>query len=144
MAKVEKKKFTKEYRLKEIQRNLTKKARLKKEYLKVLKDEGYSIPEKPQYEKHDRSSVEAKKAFNKQKVRDQREEHKLRKRTQKEKEQSFKEQEMKRIQLSKEKQVERDRRAKKLTQRTKRGQPVMGPKINDLLDKINSDETYTR
>ncbi|CDO92914.1 unnamed protein product [Kluyveromyces dobzhanskii CBS 2104] len=142
MAKVEKKKFTKEYRLKEIEKNLTKKARLKKGYLKALKDEGYAVPDKPKYEKYDKSTTDAKKALNKQKVRDQKEEHRQRKRTQKEKEQSFKEQEIRRIQVSKDKQVDREKRAKKLTQRTRRGQPVMGPKINDLLDKIKNDETY--
>lgn len=40
------KKFTREYKVKEIQRSITKKTRLRKEYLKALKDEGYTVPEK--------------------------------------------------------------------------------------------------
>ncbi|KQC42191.1 Essential protein required for maturation of 18S rRNA [Saccharomyces cerevisiae] len=40
------KKFTREYKVKEIQRSITKKTRLRKEYLKALKDEGYAVPEK--------------------------------------------------------------------------------------------------
>ena len=40
------KKFTREYKVKEIQRSITKKTRLRKEYLKALKDEGYTVPER--------------------------------------------------------------------------------------------------
>ncbi|KAG0678559.1 rRNA-processing protein fyv7 [Kluyveromyces marxianus] len=143
MTKVEKKKFTKEYRLKEIQKNLTKKARLKKGYLKVLKEEGYAVPEKPQAEKHDRASMHEKKELNKKKVKEQKEEHKLRKRSAKEKERAFREQEIERIKLAKQKQQQREDRAKRLLKKTRRGQPIMGPKINDLLDKIKNDDTYT-
>lgn len=142
MVRVEKKKFTKEYRIKEIQKNLTKKARLKKHYLKALKEEGYSVPDKPIQQKP-RITLEEQKSQNKKKVEDQRKLHKQRKHSDWETQKRHKEDELSKIQMSKNKQVEREKRSKKLNQRTRRGQPLMGPKINDLLDKIKNDETYS-
>ena len=94
------KKFTREYKVKEIQRSITKKTRLRKEYLKALKDEGYAVPEKEP------------KTVAKESVR-------------------------------KIKEARAIEGKKKLTQRTRTGQPLMGPKIEDLLDKIKTDDTYT-
>lgn len=53
------------------------------------------------------------------------------------------EEELRRVQERRQKleqsKLEREKKKLSLSQRTKRGQPVMGPKINDLLDKIRQN-----
>lgn len=141
------KKFTKEYKVKEIQKNLTKKARLRKEYLKVLKEEGYSVPEKnPDTVKtYDAKKAKEERILQGKKRYDEKKEIKRqRKLSQKEQAELRKDREVERIKMAKEKQVDREKRKRRMTQKTKSGQPKMGPKINDLLDKIKGDDTYTR
>lgn len=141
------KKFTKEYKVREIQKSLTKKARLTKEYLKALKEEGYTVPDKKpsnegsyDYKKRkeernqeNKRRLEEKRAFKRDKLQKQKENFENRKQN-----------EADSIKAVKEKYVARDDRKRKMTQRTRSGQPKMGPKIEDLLNKIKGDETYTR
>ncbi|QLG72890.1 hypothetical protein HG535_0D05990 [Zygotorulaspora mrakii] len=138
------KRFTKEGKVKEIRRSLTKKARLKKGYLKALKEEGYSIPEKQpklitgekarQNDSHEgKMKWDGKVQIKKQRKKLQRDllEERGKKEAQKVKE-------------NKERLETREKRKVNMTKRTRSGQPLMGPKIEDLLSKIKDDETYTR
>lgn len=145
MAPKVEKKFTREYKVKEIQKNLIKKARLKKEYLKTLKKEGYSVPEKDtSKEKFDFKKSKQQKAFaNKKRFDEKKELNRQKKKSQHEKAERRREEEVRRIKEVKEKERVRETRTRKLNQRTRTGQPLMGPKIEDLLDKIKSDDTYT-
>lgn len=141
------KKFTKEYKVKEIQKNLTQKARLKKEYLKALKEEGYSVPEKNHNGKakdeirklkvglreKGQKKLDEKKEIKKERKKEQREDAEARRRK-----------ELEDIKQVKIKMDERERRKKRLSKKTRTGQPRMGPKIDDLLSKIKEDDTYTR
>lgn len=165
------KKFTKEYKVKQIQKNITKRTRLKKQYLKALKEEGYSVPSKEQSsnsKKRDlndnddilnsnndtvsisirkksvkdlkeekrlagKAKIDEKKRLKKEKLKKQREEREMRR-----------QKELERIKLSKEKHLQREKRSKRLTQKTRTGQPLMGPKISDLLERIKKDDIYTK
>ncbi|CCE66178.1 hypothetical protein TPHA_0P00200 [Tetrapisispora phaffii CBS 4417] len=142
-----KKKFTREYKVKEIQKNLTKKARLKKEYLKALKEEGYAVPEKAPSEGNEKYDYKKRKEEREQENRRRALERKAMKQEKKWKEkqrtlqrQQTQEERTKTIQL---KLKDRERRRERLTQMTRSGQPKMGPKIEDLLNKIKTDDTYT-
>ena len=140
------KKFTREYKVKEIQRSITKKTRLRKEYLKALKDEGYAVPEKEPKtvaKESVRKIKEARAIEGKKKLDEKKEIKKQRKRMQKDELNKQRSEQLERIRVSKEKLQRREDRKKKLTQRTRTGQPLMGPKIEDLLDKIKTDDTYT-
>lgn len=141
MVKVDKR-HTKEYKLKEIQKNLTKKARLKKQYLKALKEEGYTVPERSVTEAP-RSSLQDQKAANKRKFDEKRQLEKQRKTHQKDKKEERRRKELEKIEDSKTRQVEKEKRWKKVNQKTRSGQPLMGPKIDDLLSKIKNDKTYS-
>lgn len=141
------KKFTKEYKVREIQKNLTQKARLKKEYLKALKEEGYSVPEKAPSgkSKQDYRKLKAElRDEGKRKFDEKKEIKKERKRQQREEAEERRTRELENIKQVKAKMDERERRKKRLSQKTRTGQPLMGPKINDLLSKIREDDTYTR
>ena len=159
------KKFTKEYKVKQIQKNIAKRTRLKKQYLKALKEEGYSVPSKDELTNNngnddlksesDASSISTKKKS----VKDLKEEKRLagmakidekkrlkkeRLKRQREEREMRRQKELERIKLSKEKHLQRERRSKRLTQKTSTGQPLMGPKIADLLERIKKDDTYTK
>ncbi|SCU79173.1 LAME_0A07558g1_1 [Lachancea meyersii CBS 8951] len=140
------KKHSKEYKVREIQKNLVKKARLKKEYLKVLKEEGYSAPEKKASEAKlsFREKRERNAAGNRQKIDEKKELKKLRGQQQREKTLQRQQREQERLKEIKEKERQRGLRSSKVTQRTRSGQPLMGPKIEDLLGKIRADDTYTK
>lgn len=141
------KKYTKEYKVKEIQKSLTKKARLKKGYLKALKEEGYSIPDK---KPKSSSSNEVEKLSTdlrekgKKKLDEKKEIKQERKRQQRALLEERRKNELESIKKAKERLEERERRKKRLSKRTRSGQPLMGPKIEDMLSKIKEDETYTR
>ncbi|AMD20198.1 HDL546Cp [Eremothecium sinecaudum] len=139
MAKIEKK-YTKEYKIKEIQKNLLKRARLKKQYLKSLKEEGYELPEK---QTKPRLPLEQLKKENKRKVDEKKEFKRQRKQTEKEKAEKRRQNEVEKVMIAKQKQEIREKKREKLTRKTRTGQPLMGPKIGDLLDKIKNDSTYT-
>lgn len=141
------KKFTKEYKVREIQKSITKKTRLRKNYLKALKEEGYNIPEKREESrakvnvkqlKEERAQQGKRKVDEKKELK--RERQKIKRETAEERRNS----QLERIKLSKQKHLERESRSQRLTQKTRSGQPLMGPKIEDLLDKIKHDDTYTR
>lgn len=141
------KKYTKDYKLKEIQKSLTQKARLKKEYLKALKEEGYTVPDKEPTRK---SKEEIRRIKTEQKENSRRkldEKKQLKKHAKKEQRTAVEErrkQELENIKNIKSKIEQREKRKQKLTKRTRSGQPLMGPKIEDLLGKIKEDDTYTR
>ncbi|AQZ15228.1 FYV7 (YLR068W) [Zygosaccharomyces parabailii] len=139
-------KFTKEYKVREIQKNLTRKARLKKQYLKTLKEEGYEVPDKkpPTTSQANVKTLREERALQgRKKLDDKREIKKQRKRLQAEKAQEFRKLEIERIKRAKEMGQERERKKKKMTQRTRSGQPRMGPKIEEMLGKIKGDALYT-
>lgn len=140
-------KFTREYKVKEIQRSITKKARLRKGYLKALKEEGYDIPEQ-RVESRAKLSVRELKdqrlRDGKKKIDEKKEIKRERKRNNAQQAAEHREAQIERIRISKEKFKQREQRSTRLTQRTRSGQPLMGPKIEDLLDKIKNDDTYTR
>ncbi|CAI4035003.1 hypothetical protein SMKI_12G1400 [Saccharomyces mikatae IFO 1815] len=140
------KKFTREYKVKEIQRSITKKTRLRKEYLKALKDEGYTVPERETRtgaKESVRKMKEARAIEGKKKIDEKKEIKKQRKKMLRDEIYKQRSEQLEKIRVSKEKFQMREERKKKLTQRTRTGQPLMGPKIEDLLDKIKTDDTYT-
>ncbi|AAS50999.1 ABR226Wp [Eremothecium gossypii ATCC 10895] len=134
------KKFTKESKVREIQKNLHKRAKLKRQYLKTLEQEGYEVPEE---QKRQKPSFEQRKGEKKQKVDEKKEHARRRKREQKEEMEAKRQRELDELERAKVRQVERERRNKRIQQKTRSGQPKMGPRINDLLDKIQKDTTYT-
>lgn len=139
-------KFTKEHKLKEIQRNLTKKARLKKEYLKTLRKEGYEIPDKkptPVSRDDIKRLREERTLQGKKKLDEKKEIKKQRKKLQAEHAQEAKNKAEERVKIIEQKEQEREKRTTKVTQKTRTGQPKMGPKIDDMLGKIKSNSLYT-
>ncbi|AGO11495.1 AaceriABR226Wp [[Ashbya] aceris (nom. inval.)] len=134
------KKYTKESKVREIQKNLHKRAKLKRQYLKTLEQEGYEVPEE---QKKQRPTFEQRKGEKKQKVDEKKEIARRRKREQKEEAEARRQRELQELEQAKAKLAERERRNKRVLQKTRSGQPKMGPKINDLLDKIQNDTTYT-
>lgn len=144
------KKFTKEYRVKQIQKNITKRTRLKKNYFKALKEEGFSAPERPHDDRQDgdhkhkkvRELKEERRQAGKQKIDEKKQIKKDRMQKQREEKEARRQQQLDRIETSKAKHLQREQRSKRLTQRTRSGQPLMGPKIEDLLNKIKTDDTY--
>ncbi|CCK72646.1 Fyv7p KNAG_0L00230 [Huiozyma naganishii CBS 8797] len=142
------KKFTREYKVREIQKNITKKTRLRKNYFKALKEEGYTVPEKPE---HDADKTKAniqrmkqeKVSQGKMKFDEKKEMKRQRQRSKREEEEARRQRQLDRLKESKAKHIERENRSKRLTQKTRSGQPLMGPKIGDLLEKIKTDDTYT-
>lgn len=141
------KKFTKDYKLKEIQKSLTHKARLKKGYLKALKEEGYSIPDKKPVGKS-KEEIRKLKTELREKGRKKLDEKKYDKKQAKKEQREASEDRRKRdiedIKNVKNKMEQREKRKQRMTKRTRSGQPLMGPKIEDLLGKIKEDDTYTR
>ncbi|KAL3228455.1 rRNA-processing protein FYV7 [Nakaseomyces bracarensis] len=139
------KKFTKEHKVKAIQQNITRKARLKKEYFKALKEEGYSVPEQPESrrEVNVKKLKQDKKLEGKKKIDEKKELKRLRKKEQREKAEARRKYEEDKVKLLRQKEQDRESRKRKMTKRTKSGQPLMGPKIEDLLSKIKGDNTYT-
>lgn len=128
------KKFTKEYKIREIQKNLHKRSNQKRKYLKALKDEGYSVPEKEDRPTHSSRPKQQelrsrKKDKNAEKIAQRKE---------------YRRKELEKISTIKSNESKRETRRERLSQKTRTGQPKMGPKIEDLLDKIKNDDIYTR
>lgn len=139
-------KFTKEYKVKEIQRNLTRKARLRKQYLKTLKEEGYEVPDKkPTSTSKDKGKTlrEERALQGKNRIDEKKEIKKQRKRMQAESAQEARKLEEEKIKRARKMEQEREMKKKKMTQKTKSGQPRMGPKIEEMLGKIKGDSLYT-
>ncbi|CAB4254144.1 similar to Saccharomyces cerevisiae YLR068W FYV7 Essential protein required for maturation of 18S rRNA [Maudiozyma barnettii] len=142
-----KEKFTREYKVREIQKSITKKTRLRKAYLKALKDEGYSVPEaqsQSQVKLSVRDMKEQRLREGKKKLDEKKEIKRQIRKNNVQQAVDHRQRQIDRLHESKEKFKQRERRSTQLTQRTRTGQPLMGPKINDLLDKIKKDDTYTR
>ncbi|SCU83491.1 LADA_0C11760g1_1 [Lachancea dasiensis] len=140
------KKHSKEYKAREIQKSLVKKARLRKDYLKALKEEGYTAPEKKSSEAKVsfKQMKERNAAGNRQKLDEKKEMKKLRNKKQHEKTLERQKQEQERLKDARERERQRQVRSSRVTQRTRSGQPLMGPKIDDLLSQIKADDTYTK
>lgn len=120
-----------EYKLHEIKQSLTQKARLRKQYFKDLKEMGETIPEKPQrdYSSNKPSKEQTYKErlqISKQRKAEQR---KLREVEKEEREK-----------LTEKKRKDREQRKEKFNQKTSKGQPLMGPRIEDLLEKIKKQQ----
>lgn len=116
----------------EIRQALTHKARLRKKYIQELERSGETVPERqtkqqrecrddqvkrPSFQERQQMAKDRKKAF-----RDERE----------------KEREERTHQVEK-KRIERERKKEMLSQKTRTGQPLMGPRINNLLEKIERE-----
>lgn len=140
------KKFTKEHKVRAIQQNITRKARLKKEYFKALKEEGYTVPEQPESrrEVNVKKLKEDRRNEGKKKIDEKKELKRLRKKEQREKAEEHRRQEIEKVKLIRQKEQEREVKKRKMNKRTRSGQPLMGPKIEDLLSKIKTDDTYTK
>ncbi|AET37745.1 Fyv7p Ecym_1524 [Eremothecium cymbalariae DBVPG len=134
------KRFTKEHKIKEIQKSLHKRARIKKQYLKSLKVEGYELPDKQEKPKLSYDQVKTDK---RSKVAQNEELKKRCKRLQSKELEERRQHNFAKIQEAKERQFAREKRSLRVTKRTRSGQPLMGPKIDDLLEKIKNDNTYT-
>ncbi|PSK40958.1 hypothetical protein C7M61_000625 [Candidozyma pseudohaemuli] len=157
-----------EYKNQEIKRSLVHRARLRKQYFKLLEEEG----EVPSHEKGDNkdqkddvsdqsksdesdndaqhSKVKQKASLPPQqappKVTTQRKPLNFQERAKlaKERKEQQREDKLQRVKdrrrAIEQKQMEREKKKESLSRRTKSGQPVMGPKINDLLDKIRNNQ----
>lgn len=160
-----------EFKNQEIKRSLVHRARLRKNYFKLLEQNNEPVPESHQTsedelsdgQKHSQEvgsgsestdgeqeeNVSAKRSkplppqrpppVEKKKPMDFAQRAKLAK----ERKEKSREEKLKRVQerrqLLERKNLERQRKKDSLNQRTKTGQPVMGPKINDLLSKIKQN-----
>ncbi|CCH41249.1 rRNA-processing protein [Wickerhamomyces ciferrii] len=118
----------------EIKKSLVHRARLRKQYFKELKEQGEEVPEKQETSdrNRDRSQYQPK--------LDYKERAEIAK---KRKEEARKERELKRqesIKISEKKKIERERKKDQLSKKTRSGQPLMGPRIANLLDKIKNDQ----
>lgn len=126
-----------DFKNKEIKKSLTHRARLRKNYFKILQKEGItpnepsdeqvSDTEQPDTENHHRKplSYAEKAAAIKQRKEEQRK-------------QKLEQIRQKRQNIDKSNQ-KRETVKTKLSQKTRHGQPLMGPRINNLLDKIKKD-----
>lgn len=156
-----------EYKNQEIKRSLVHRARLRKQYFKLLEEEG----ERPSHEKGDNhekdatsnqydsnesdddvqhSKVKQKESLPPQqappKVTSQRKPLNFQERAKlaKERKEQQREEKLQRVKdrrrAFEQKQKEREKKKESLSRRTKSGQPVMGPKINNLLDRIRNNQ----
>ncbi|KAH3667806.1 hypothetical protein WICMUC_005206 [Wickerhamomyces mucosus] len=117
----------------EIRQSLVHKSRLRKNYFKELKNLGESIPEKR--ERNDIPEQHAKKPLT---FQERSKIAKQRKDEQRIAREAEREERWKQIQL---KRTQREARKEKLNQKTRSGQPLMGPRIEDLLDKIKKQQS---
>ncbi|CDR40773.1 CYFA0S05e04324g1_1 [Cyberlindnera fabianii] len=115
----------------EIRQALVHKARLKKKYIKELEKSGEKLPERSS-----KREEEAEKKKNQLTFQDRQKLAKERKKASRE--QREKEKLERELQVEK-KQKEREKKKEALAQRTKYGQPLMGPRINNLLEKIQKE-----
>lgn len=166
------KKFHKDlrdYKNQEIKRSLVHRARLRKQYFKLLEEEGEAPPAPSKKEKaagsededsqltdgsdeldSEENTVKLKaplppqrappKVAPKRKPLNFQERAKLAKDRKEQQREEKLRQVQERRRAIEQKQKERERKKESLSRKTKSGQPVMGPKINDLLDKIRSNQ----
>lgn len=112
-----------EFKTQEIKRSLVHKSRLKKSYFKLLEQEGESVPEK-QSRSDDKKQLDFTERAKLAKERKERDRQQRLLQVQ-EKRGAIEKARKKRVELR-----------NSLTKKTKTGQPSMGPKISNLLDKI--------
>lgn len=119
---------SRENKNREIKKALTHRARLRKNYFKLLDKEGQPVPlPEPAAEEH------------KQKKFDYAERAKIAKERKEQARRAKLEEVQERRRTIERKTKERELRKDRVTKTTKRGQPLMGPRINNLLDKIRKD-----
>lgn len=112
---------------------MTHRARLRKNYFKLLEKEGISTERKEDENEDEEEKPVEKKPMNfaeRAKIAKDRKES-----NRKEKIQAIKDKRAIIAQKSKEREFKKDKMAKK----SRTGQPLMGPRINNLLDKIKSE-----
>lgn len=123
----------KEGKTEEIKRALGHRARLRKKYFKLLAKEGDELPEREAMN-HEDKEIDVKKPLTYQQRMEINRERKKRRREE-------------HLRRTKEKiaKVEKDERERKRKHKmftkakTRRGQPLMAPRINNLLDKIKKE-----
>ncbi|CAG88126.2 DEHA2E13354p [Debaryomyces hansenii CBS767] len=138
-----------EFKSKEIKKSLVHRARLRKNYFKLLEKEG--INHEPE-QNGDESAESQNKSeeFKRSHIPDSRNQPSKRPmnfaeraKIAKERKEHSRQAKLKSIQDRREtiekKSKERERRKDNLSKKTKSGQPLMGPRINNLLDKIKKD-----
>ncbi|CAN3356441.1 rRNA-processing protein Fyv7p [Diutina catenulata] len=174
MAPPRKRPIGREAKTEEIKRALTHRARIRKNYFKLLEKEGYSVPPPPGAEDKQPSDDEAK--DDKEDATedaheakdDDRDDHRPTKhssdrknhvhpdrkrgplnyeeraRRAKQRKQEQRQQALEHVKYRREqiatRDRERERKKERVSMRTKSGQPKMGPRITNLLDKIRNDQ----
>lgn len=138
-----KKKFTdrREAKSQDIKRALTHRARLRKNYFKLLEKEGLQENRKPddnQNESNDESNENEKPQLKKKGINFE-ERSKIVKQRKEEKRKQKLEIVQEKLQRLETNSKERALRKEQLKKTTTKGQPLMGPRINNLLDKIKKD-----
>ena len=142
-----KKTYTREYKKEQIQKNINKKKIMKKKYEKLLKSEGYEVDaEENKHHKEPKLSYKEQKQLNIEKLKEQKRERRAKKRESElakfKNSKEHREEHLKRIAEIKEKNVQRKKRNEKLNVKTKKGQPVMSFKIDDLLQRIQNQQDW--
>ncbi|ODV78807.1 rRNA processing [Suhomyces tanzawaensis NRRL Y-17324] len=119
----------KESKSRDIKKALTHRARLRKGYFKLLEQEGESIPEKDVAKSEERAKPTMNYA-ERAKIAKQRKEEQRKEKLERVQD---------RRKAIEKKDKERELKKLRLSQKTKTGQPLMGPRINNLLEKIRKD-----
>lgn len=140
----------------DIKRALTHRARLRKNYFRLLENEGEDVPAKPTYERNGRRTYEKRYSFEENKEKEHKTDDSLGEPTRKpltfqermdikkERKQRQRQEKLEKTRLNLKTMKEKEYQRKKSTEnlkdsRTRKGQPLMGPRINNLLDKIKKD-----
>lgn len=101
------------------------KARLRKHYYKELERSGEAVPEKQEKKQEEKSSFKDRVKLVKERKQQARQD----------KDESKKERER----MIEKKQQDRLKKKERLSSKTRTGQPLMGPRIENLLEKIKKD-----
>lgn len=140
----------------EIKKALTHRSNLKRSYLKLLKKEGYTTEDKDEKEEDEKEEYEderekdgsdnedgdesdEKPKKSKRKQLTFAEKAKLVKQRKEEKRAQRLEQIQNKRKMLESRTKAREQKKESLTQKTRTGQPLMGPRINNLLEKIKSE-----
>lgn len=137
-----------EFKSKEIKKSLVHRARLRKNYFKLLEKEG--INHEPEQNDDERAESQKSEELRGPRIPNSRRQPSKkpmnfaeRAKIAKERKEHSRQAKLKSIQDRREniekKSKERERRKDNLSKKTKSGQPLMGPRINNLLDKIKKD-----
>ncbi|ODV69062.1 rRNA processing [Hyphopichia burtonii NRRL Y-1933] len=116
-----------EFKSREIKKSLVHRARLRKNYFKLLEKEGESTPNDLVEERRQKKPTNF--AERSKLAKQKKEERRLKKI----------EEVRARRQILEKQTRDREKRKESLSKRTRSGQPLMGPRINNLLDKIKED-----